>query len=89
MTYREWLHCFSKNLGEMMYEARIDCKDLAEMSGLSKAAISRYIHEAQMPTLRSIINIAYALHVDYEDLIDFGEPIDSEECEKVDSRFTH
>lgn len=89
MTYREWMHCFSQNLCAMMYEARVDVKDLAEMSGLSKAAISRYIHEAQMPTLRSIINIAYALQVDFEDLIDFGEPIDAKECEIVDARFSH
>lgn len=82
MTYREWLHCFSKRLGELIYERRISQGDLCEMSGLGKSTISRYLHETQMPNLRAVINLCYALHVDYEELIDFGEPIEMDDSER-------
>ena len=84
MTYREWLHEFSLNLKELMHEERINSKELAEMSGLSQSTISRYMNEIQMPNLRAIINLSYALHVDYDDLIEFGEPIDPKESKLPD-----
>lgn len=84
MTYREWLHCFSQRLGELIWEHRITQEDLCQMSGLGRSTISRYLHETQMPNLRAIINLSYALHVDYEDLIDFGEPIDRDESKLPD-----
>lgn len=84
MTYREWLHCFSQRLGELIYENRITQKDLCEMSGLGASTISRYLHERQMPNLRAIINLSYALHVDFDTLMDFGEPIDRDESKLPD-----
>lgn len=82
MTQREWLHCFSKRLGELLYENRLSQHDLCEMSGLGKSTISRYLHETQMPNLRAVMNLCYALHVDYEELIDFGERIEMDDEER-------
>lgn len=82
MTQREWLHCFSKRLAELIYENRISQNDLCKMSGLGKSTISRYLHETQMPNLRAVMNLCYALHVDYEELIDFGERIEMDDEER-------
>ena len=79
MTYREWLHEFSLRLSELIYENKITQDQLCQMTGLGKSTISRYLHERQMPNLRAILNLSYAFHMSVDDLIDFGEKIDSDQ----------
>lgn len=75
MTEVEWLDIFGDNLKSMLEHANMTQIELAEYSGLSKAAISRYINKERIPSLRAIINISYALECDVGELIDFDEPI--------------
>lgn len=75
MTEIEWLNCFSDNLCRMMYESKVTQRDLAEMTGLSESTISKYTHRQQMPGIKAILNIAYALSCNTDDLIDFGTTI--------------
>ena len=75
MTEVEWLDIFGDNLKSMLEHANMTQMELAEYSGLSKAAISRYINKERIPSLRAIINISYALECDVGELIDFDEPI--------------
>lgn len=75
MTELEWLEIFSTNLRELLEEKRITQKGLAIASGLSEGAISYYIHGQKIPSLRAIINIAYALEISIDELIDFGDVI--------------
>lgn len=75
MTEVEWLDIFGDNLKSMLEHANMTQMELAEYSGLSKAAISRYINKERIPSLRAIINISYALECDVGELIDFNEPI--------------
>ena len=75
MTELEWLEIFSTNLRELLEEKRITQKGLAIASGLSEGAISYYIHGQKIPSLRAIINIAYALQISIDELIDFGDAI--------------
>lgn len=75
MTEIEWMDIFGDNLVYMLQQAGMTQRDLADETGLSEATISHYIHKTRMPNLKAIINISYALDVDYNDLIDFGERI--------------
>lgn len=76
MTNKDWLESFSEYLGDLMKEKQITQKDLAIASGLSESSISAYLNEQRYPTYRAIINIAYALDVSTDDLLDFGDNID-------------
>lgn len=71
-----WLNAFGDNLAEMMDEYGISQQELAEETGLTQSTISKYLNKTQMPGLKAIINISYALNCDLEDLIDFGDTID-------------
>lgn len=75
MTEVEWLDMFSDNLVNMMNGVRISQRDLADATGLSEGTISNYIHRRQMPGVKAIVNIAYALDCSMDDLVDFGERI--------------
>ena len=56
--------------------ARMTQQELADVTGLSKATISAYIHKRKAPGLRAIINIAYALDCSVDELVDFEEMIE-------------
>lgn len=75
MSEQEWLNIFGDNLQEMLNEARMTQRDLAEDTGLSEASISNYINKQRIPTVRAIINIAYSLDCDIDELIDFGDRV--------------
>lgn len=75
MTEAEWLNIFSRNLQEYLVDYGANQSDFAEDTGLSQQAISNYVNGKQIPTLRAIINMAYALNVDLNDFIDFGDRI--------------
>lgn len=76
MSEQEWLDIFADNLLDMLNEANMTQRDLADETGLSEAAISQYIHKRKIPGVRAIINISYALNCDMSDLIDFGDRIE-------------
>ena len=75
MSELEWLEIFSSNLRELIEEKKITQKELAIMSGLSEGAISYYVHGQKIPSIRAIINIAYAIEISINELIDFGDVI--------------
>lgn len=75
MFEQEWLEIFADNLVDIMKEYRITQKELSEDSGLSEGTISNYIHKKQMPGIKAIINLAYALDISIDDFIDFGDRI--------------
>lgn len=76
MTEVEWLDIFANNLVEMLEDANMSQRELADIAGLSEGAVSGYINKRKIPSLRAIINIAYALDCSVEDLIDFGDVIE-------------
>lgn len=75
MTEFEWLYAFGDNLARMLYESKLTQRDLADMTGLSEGTISKYLAKQQMPGVRAILSIAYALGCNTDDLIDFGDTI--------------
>ena len=72
----EWLDIFSGNLRDLLKEARMTQTDLAEMTGIPKSSISRYIKGQRIPSVTTIIKMAYALDCSVEDLIDFGDIVE-------------
>lgn len=75
MTEMSWLDAFGDNLAEILFEQGVSQQELANRTGLSKTSISNYIRKVKLPGIRAIVNIAYALDVDVNELVDFGDTI--------------
>lgn len=69
---QEWLNIFGDNLASILEEERISQRELARLTGLNESTISRYINKLQMPTVRAIINISFALDWQFEDMLNYG-----------------
>lgn len=76
MTEIKWIDIFGDNLLELMKETNMTQRELAKEARLSESTISRFISKQQMPSVRAIVNIAYALNCSVVDLVDFGDDID-------------
>jgi transcriptional regulator with XRE-family HTH domain len=75
MSEKEWLDIFADNLRSIMEDVGVSQRELADRIGVSESAISKYIHKIQMPGIRVIVNLAYALNCSTDELIDFGDAI--------------
>lgn len=75
MSELEWMRIFGNNLAYHLQSARMTQDELARATGLTQASISRYVSGTQLPGIRAIINIANALGVTTDELIDFGDII--------------
>ena len=76
MTELEWLDIFSDNLKSALEYANMTQRELADASGVSESSICKYLRKQQIPSLKAIINIAYALDISTDELINFDEPIE-------------
>lgn len=76
MSEVEWMKIFSGNLKSLMEETGMTQSQLAEAAHLDKSTISTYVNCVKMPSVRSIVNLAYALDCSVVDLTDFGDMID-------------
>ena len=76
MTEVRWMQRFSQTLNSMMREQGLSQRELARLSGISQATINRYLNEMQMPSIKAILNLAYALDCEFDELMDFGDRID-------------
>lgn len=76
MSEIEWMEIFAGNLQSLMVETGFSQSYLARESGINQGTISRYLAGTQMPSIKSIVNMAYAMNCDIVDLIDFGDTID-------------
>ena len=75
MTQTEWRRIFSNNLVDILREKGMSQAQLARDSGLSVSRISDYINTNATPTIFAIINMAYALDIDVNELVDFDDRI--------------
>lgn len=76
MKLRDWMEAFGDNLSDILDEQGMTQQELAKASGLSVGSISAYINKQSPPGIKAIINISYALDVDLNDLLDFGDMIE-------------
>ena len=61
---------WSQKVQELMDEKNINQKELSEKSGITRASICRYLKGDRKPRIDVIVNIAKALSVDVESLLD-------------------
>lgn len=76
MSEVEWMRIFGQNLEEMLVEANMTQRELAEDTGLSEGAISHYINQRRMPTVKALVNISYSLNCGLDELMDFGDMLE-------------
>ena len=62
---------------KLMQERGITQKQLSQLSGITESSISRYLHRDQRPRMDIVVNIAKALHVETEFLLDEDEKCES------------
>ena len=75
MTQEDWRDIFASNLADNMREHRMSQNRLAREAGLSASRINDYLNRRAVPSIFAVINLAYALDVDVDSLVDFGECI--------------
>lgn len=75
MTEIEWMKEFGNNLRYILRDYNMTQKELADEIGLSETAVSYYIRGQRMPTIKTLINIGYALECEVEELITFDKKI--------------
>ncbi|MBE6547748.1 MAG: helix-turn-helix domain-containing protein [Ruminococcaceae bacterium] len=63
------MNCFSHNLNSIMQEKKVKACDLSRMTGISKARISQYMHGIYIPKAQAMEDIAFALGVPSERLM--------------------
>lgn len=76
MTQREWQNIFADNLESILLEKGMNQSQLARDAELSVSRISDYINKRAVPSVFAIINMAYALDMSIDELVDFDERID-------------
>lgn len=68
---------WDEKVKKVMEQRGINQLQLANLSGISPSSISRYLSSKQRPRMDVVINIAKALEVDTDFLLDEGESLDS------------
>lgn len=79
-TKVEWRNnamTWKEKVNKIMNERNITQKQLAQLSGITESSISRYLHNDQRPRMDIVVNIAKALHVETEYLLDDDEKSES------------
>ena len=76
MTQKDWLEDFGYNLSDLMKDAGITQKELSKRTGIEQSNLSRYMKGQQTPSVKTVMNLAYELDCNYEDLLGFADRID-------------
>ena len=76
MSELEWIETFAGNLTEIIKESGYSQREVADMTGIMQSTISKYMNGKMMPSVKNIVNLAYALNCDIRELCDFGDIID-------------
>ena len=75
MTELEWMDSVGDNLRDILKEYGMTQRQLAEETGLTEATISNYINKRKIPSMRAIVNIANALDISTDELINLDDRI--------------
>ena len=68
MSEVEFIDIFGDNLRSLMEERGYTRRELARESRISHVTISRYLNKERMPTAKSLVNLAFALECDLDEL---------------------
>jgi transcriptional regulator with XRE-family HTH domain len=75
MSEMEWLRIFANNLNYYLEAYGLSQNELAKRAGLEQGSISRYVSATQMPGIKAVVNIANALRISVDELINFDDMI--------------
>ena len=64
---------WDKKVMQLMKERNITQKQLSQLSGINESSISRYLHSNQRPRMDVVVNIAKALQVETDYLLEEDE----------------
>lgn len=76
MSEYEWLDIFADNLVDILKDARMSQNELADITGLSRSTVSKYINKKAMPGVKALINISEAVNVSLDELMFFDDVIE-------------
>lgn len=76
MSELEWIETFAGNLTEIIKESGYSQREVADMTGIMQSTISKYMNGKMIPSVKNIVNLAYALNCDIRELCDFGDFIE-------------
>ena len=76
MSEVEFIDIFGDNLRSLMEERGYTQRELARESRISHVTISRYLNKERMPTAKSLVNLAFALECDLDDLVPTYDYVD-------------
>ncbi len=68
---------WKEKVTELMKQRGITQKQLSQLSGITESSISRYLHSNQRPRMDIVVNIARALQVQTDYLLDDDEKSES------------
>lgn len=75
MSETEWMRTFGDNLRDMLEDAQMTQRELADEIGVTQATVNRYIHGQVMPSVKSLVNICHVLDATLDDILYFGDKI--------------
>ena len=75
MTEREWRAEFVKRVTKKMVDVGLNQKELARLTNMSEATVSRYLKGTRTPSISAVINISKVLNMSILELTWFGEII--------------
>lgn len=75
MIEQEWIEKFRRQLNDILWERGYTQRDFAKELGITEAAVSYWLDGKRAPSVYSLINMSYLLHISIDELVDFGEPV--------------
>ena len=76
MSEVELIDIFADNLRDLMSERGFSQRELERESGINHASISRYLKKERIPTVKALINLAFTLECDLDELVPTYDYID-------------
>lgn len=75
MTEVEWMEIFGDNLVDILNDANMSQRELADATGVAESTISNYINKRTLPKITALINISEELDISIDELVYFGDRI--------------
>ena len=75
MTELQLMRVIGRNLKDVLDDALMTQRELSDETGINESTISRYIRGESMPSLKNIMNIAYVMECDLNELVPCDEKV--------------
>ena len=80
MSEVKWIDTFAGNLRSLLDETGMSQRQLAKLTGISEATISKYLHRQMMPSVAALVNIYHVFNqhvkVSIDDIFYFQDKLE-------------